>query len=466
MKIQRKTLHLTRITADILFLLVAFFLAILLGHRTNISGLSVIHNFFILILVLTWLYFSRVIGLYDEFRSRNFSFELINLIKNVLIQSFTAIVFIFFIKEIDLSRKFVVRYSLSLLILLGCEKYIFRKLLETFRKRGRNLRSVLIIGAGPVGQKFYNAINDNPHFGYRLLGFLDDEKKPFLNGQYLGKIENLENIFEKNNVDDVIIALPNYAENRIDEVIAICESNTTRVRIIPDYFKFFSQKYSISMFGRFPVISVRDDQLNELHWRLLKRAFDTIITIILFVTVLSWLWPVIALAIKMTSKGPVLFKQERWGRNNKKFLAYKFRSMRTDSIDVNSSGKYQQATKDDPRITKIGRLLRKTNLDELPQLINVLKGEMSLVGPRPHPIPLNLESKENIKNYMLRHLVKPGLTGWAQVNGYRGETKDPGLMEKRVEHDIWYIEHWSFWLDLQILLFTAWNMIKGDPNAY
>jgi putative colanic acid biosynthesis UDP-glucose lipid carrier transferase len=158
--------------------------------------------------------------------------------------------------------------------------------------------------------------------------------------------------------------------------------------------------------------------------------------------------------------------QERWGRDNKKIKAYKFRSMRADSKTVDETGKYLQATQNDPRITKVGKFLRKTNLDELPQFWNVLKGEMSVVGPRSHPTPLNLESKDKVHLYMLRHLVKPGITGWAQVNGYRGETKDLSKMQKRIDYDIWYIENWSFFLDIQIIFMTVWNMVRGEENAY
>ena len=221
------------------------------------------------------------------------------------------------------------------------------------------------------------------------------------------------------------------------------------------------------MFGRFPIISVREDRINELQWRLLKRGFDFIFTFSLYVFVFWWLWPLLGLLIKISSPGPVLYSQERWGRDNKRFIAYKFRSIRNDKCgEIDGNGKFKQATKDDPRVTKIGKFLRKTNLDELPQFWNVLKCDMSIVGPRPHPTPLNIESKEKIHLYMLRHLVKPGITGWAQVNGLRGSTEDPALMQKRVNHYIWYIENWSLWLDIQIVGLTVWNMIKGDKNAY
>jgi putative colanic acid biosynthesis UDP-glucose lipid carrier transferase len=376
------------------------------------------------------------------------------------------IILIFLVNEYNLRRTFIFVYSASLTILIVTQKYILRKYLNYVRSKGRNIRNLLIIGAGEVGQNFYESIKNNPHYGYRLIGFLDDSKKELLNGKYLGKIEILETLFDKMRIDEVIVALPNYAIEKLEWVMATCNRHTTRVKIIPDYFKFLSERFEISTFGRFPVISVRTDKLNEFHWRLIKRAFDTIFSLLLFIFIFSWLFPIIALIIKLTSPGKVFFMQERWGRNNKKFYAYKFRSMKDGLKDVDENGKYLQAKKEDPRITKIGKILRKTNLDELPQFINVLKGEMSIVGPRPHPTPLNLESKEKIRYYMLRHLVKPGITGWAQINGCRGETETEEKMQRRVDHDLWYIENWSFWLDIQIIILTIWNMLKGDKHAY
>jgi putative colanic acid biosynthesis UDP-glucose lipid carrier transferase len=213
-------------------------------------------------------------------------------------------------------------------------------------------------------------------------------------------------------------------------------------------------------------VSLRSIPLDDAELRFFKRVFDIVFSTVVFLVVFSWLFPIIMLLIKLTSKGPIFFIQERWGLNNKKIYCYKFRSMAANSTDVDENGNYRQATKDDARITPIGRFLRKSNLDELPQFLNVLKGEMSIVGPRPHPTPLNLHSKNIINNYMLRHLVRPGITGWAQVHGYRGETKDLKKMQKRVDFDIWYIANWSFWLDCQIIIQTVINMIKGEKNAY
>lgn len=467
MQIYRTSLYLFRLSIDILILIAVFICSADISYLYFKLFESPHAQLLLLSLLVIWFISSKSTGLYHEFRSRNFSFEVISLIKNMIIIFVSTIIILFLLKEENLSRYFVVVFSIGSLVLLGIEKFLFREILNLLRKKGRNLRNLLIIGAGEVGKNFYELTLKNPHFGYTVTGFLDDDRKAFLNGQYLGKISELNRVLEQKNIDDVIIALPNYATDKVEEVIKTCEKHTTRIRIIPDYFKFVTSKYSISMFGRFPIISVRDDRINELHWRILKRTFDLVFTSILYILLFSWLWPLITLIIKATSSGPVFYKQERWGRDNKKFITYKFRSMRVQKCgETDEDGKYKQASKDDPRLTKIGKFLRKTSLDELPQFWNVLKGEMSIVGPRPHPTPLNIESKDKIHLYMLRHLVKPGISGWAQVNGYRGNTEDHTLMQKRIDHDIWYIENWSFGLDIQIILLTIWNMLKGDPNAY
>jgi len=346
------------------------------------------------------------------------------------------------------------------------EKMEQLKILEKFREKGRNLRMLLIVGAGKVGLDFLHAVTDNRKLGYVVKGFLDDSEKPFLDGQYLGAVSYLDSYLSKNIVDDVIIALPISETNKIEYVIDTCQKHSTSVQFIPGYFRFIRSRYNISTFGQFPIISLGEGKLRGLHWRTFKRTIDLSATILLFITVLSWLIPLIGIIIKLTSRGEVIFKQERWGRDNQHFYTYKFRTMIPEAASTDENGKYQQTIKNDPRLTKIGRFLRRSSLDELPQFWNVLKGEMSIVGPRPHPVPLNIESKDKIDLYMLRHLVKPGITGWAQINGYRGEITNKEFMQKRVDHDIWYIENWSPWLDLKIMVITIGKMIKGDPAAY
>lgn len=466
MQARRKSLKTLRQIADVIVIIFSFLIAAIISYEYNKVMLRFQNISLLIIVIGLWSIFSKNFRLYDEFRSRNFAIEASILFKVVLSLSISTIVFLFISKDDGYSRFFVTIFSIIVLLFLLIERAMFRRILKYLRSNGKNIRNILVVGAGAVGEKLLYTIKENPNFGYRIYGFLDDEKKSFLNGNYLGKIENLDNILRDNIIDDVIIALPNYAMETIEGVVRICEQHNSRVRIIPDYFKVLKGKYDISMFGRFPIISVKDDKVNEFICRFAKRVLDLVITLISFLFLFSWIFPIISIFIKISSNGPIFFVQERWGRDNKRFKAIKFRSMVVESKDTDRTGKYQQATKNDPRITKIGAFLRKTNLDELPQFINVLIGDMSLVGPRPHPGPLNEESRDKVKQYMLRNLVKPGITGWAQINGYRGETKDLKLMEKRVEFDIWYIENWSIWLDIQIIYLTLWNMIKGDPNAY
>jgi putative colanic acid biosynthesis UDP-glucose lipid carrier transferase len=416
---------------------------------------------------LIWYFSAKTTDLYDDFRSRSFAYEIIPISKVIIIHSVLITVFVFYYYNADkFPRTFISLYTLLVLVIIPIQKFAQRRVRRNALRKGFNSRNVLVIGAGEVGLNFYKMVNDYPHYGYRVAGFLDDEVKSSLNGLYLGSLTNIQQVLDKHLIDDVVVALPNDASYALETVVEVSEKNTKRVRIIPDYYRFGSGNFRLSNFGTFPMITVRSLPLDDLENQFFKRFFDIFCSIIAFIFIFSWLFPLIALIIKLTSKGPVFFIQERWGINNQKIRCFKFRSMYATSADIDSNGKYQQATKNDKRITKIGKILRKTNLDEFPQFWNVLLGNMSIVGPRPHPIPLNIESKDSVTNYMLRHLVKPGITGWAQVNGCRGETNVPGQMQKRVDLDIWYIENWSFWLDCQIMFQTVMNMFIGDKNAY
>ena len=267
--------------------------------------------------------------------------------------------------------------------------------------------------------------------------------------------------------DEVLVALPNNAHNKIKHIANIVGNHAIKLRIIPAYHDLINSQYNVSIFNGFPMITNRHVPLDELNLSTLKRLFDFVFSSVVLILVCSWLFPIIALAIKIDSPGPVFFVQERWGRKNRKIKCYKFRSMCVSSKDIDENGsKYQQARKNDPRITRLGTILRKTSLDEFPQFLNVFFGDMSVVGPRPHPIQLNIESKKIIDQYLVRHLIKPGITGWAQVNGFRGQTSDPLLMKARVNYDIWYIENWNLLLDIKIIFLTFWKILAGDKNAF
>jgi putative colanic acid biosynthesis UDP-glucose lipid carrier transferase len=328
------------------------------------------------------------------------------------------------------------------------------------------LRKVLIVGTGPTGLNFYQDYVESRNYGYKLTGFVDDERKQSLNGHYLGKTSEIEDVITKHELDDIIVTLPMTSQSQIGNIISIGEKHGKRIRIIPDYHSFGVVNMHVDKLGALSMITHRASPLDFADNKIYKRIFDIAFSFCVIVLIFPWLFPIIGLIIKLTSKGPIFFKQERWGINNRTITCYKFRSMVSYCKDVDENGKYLQASKNDKRITPIGRFLRKSNLDELPQFINVLLGSMSIVGPRPHPIPLNLESKDTVERYMMRHWIKPGITGWAQVNGYRGETKNPNLMKLRVQYDLWYMENWTFWLDLQIIMQTLVNIVKGEKNAY
>jgi putative colanic acid biosynthesis UDP-glucose lipid carrier transferase len=324
---------------------------------------------------------------------------------------------------------------------------------------------VILLGAGVLGQIAYEKLKKIP--GYEIVGFLDDdsEKASFLNGEYLGKVSELENLLSlrKVEVDEILVTLPLDNDELIKNVVETAERNCISVKIIPSYHKLFlSRTINIGQVDGIPVLNFGREKLSYLHNKVIKRLFDIVFSSLVLLTIFPFLFLFASIGIKLSSPGPIFFKQKRKGYRGKPFVCYKFRTMRV----MDKSLEVVQAKPNDPRKFKFGDFLRRTNLDEFPQFINVLKGDMSVVGPRPHMVEHDEMYSKIIKEYNVRFFAKPGLTGWAQVNGYRGATDDPELMRKRVEHDIWYIENWSFGLDIKIILMTIFKMIKGDPNAY
>lgn len=429
----------------------------LLIERNYMFSLLLIEN-------IIWLSLSSPLKIYDDFYSRRFSAHIIVIFKSVFILLLAGVLFIFIVKEDLFTRNFILYNSGLLFLLIIVKEILFRTSLKSYRQKGSNLRKLVIIGAGELGQEFKNFLLANPGFGYSFLGFIDDENE---DQTVLGKINEFESIISKSKVEDIVIALPLSQYSHIDKLLKICDKNAVKTYIVPDYFQFLSNKFKINLFGNFPVITVRNNPLEEAQWRLLKRIVDLVVSGTLLFLILWWLLPLIGILIKLFSKGPALFVQERVGLNNSIFKCYKFRTMSmVASSDKNST---RPVTEDDERITGIGKFLRKTNLDELPQFLNVLKGEMSLVGPRPHAIPFENSYGEIVDEIRLRHRVLPGITGWAQIHGLRGDVFDFDekiiRTRKRIEYDIWYIENWSFGLDLQIIFETFWQVFTGTNKG-
>ncbi len=462
MIVNKRTIKIARLLSDLILLNLVFILSAVLAQSWEIL-LERNYMFILLALLnLVWYFYSNLSGFYNDFFTRRFSTQFFNIIKSSVVQVLITIAFIFFVKEDLFTRNFIIYLGVFLTIAISIRTVIFKKSLKHLHKKGISVRNLVIIGAGETGKNFKETICDVPEFGYRFIGFVDDETT---DEYYLGKISELDKILKSYQVDDVVIALPEEEASLLDEVIRICNINAVKVHLIPDYFRFLSNRFQVNSIGSFPVITARDEPLEEASRRFLKRSFDIVFSLFVIIFIFSWLFPLIALLIKLNSKGPVFYLQERVGVRDQKFRCYKFRTMRTDMQKV----EFRPVTEDDPRVTPIGKFLRKSNIDELPQFFNVLKGDMSVVGPRPHPIPFHNKYSEYFEAIKLRHNVKPGITGWAQVHGYRGDVPDEEENRKRtlqrIKYDLWYIENWSFKLDLQIIMMTVWQMITGKTNA-
>lgn len=362
-----------------------------------------------------------MIQLYSPKRRKTYSFEFSRVIQ-VHIISFLALLSILFVfKVVHLSRDFLAIFFVGNLALISIYRLIVKQSLRRFRQKGYNKQFLLIIGAGTLGQRFYYNLQQYPELGYQVIGFLDDNPDHSdgkLDKPLLGKITDLETVLNKELIDEVIIALPLYAHEKYAEIIDTCEKAGVKTLIIPDYFDILPAKPSFDNFAGIPLINVRDIPLDELGNRILKRTFDVCFSLAVLMITFPLLL-LIAVLIKATSKGPVLFKQERVGLNRRKFVMYKFRTMKMAPEQQSDT---TWTVPNDDRRTKIGTFLRKTSLDELPQFFNVLIGNMSVVGPRPERPYFVEQFKEDIPKYMVKHHIRPGITGWAQANGLRGDT--------------------------------------------
>jgi len=468
----RRSFHYILLFLDIIILVFSFSIADLVSRnrlpdilKEKLDIVSLPEVFTILIFFLIWFFSSKVSSLYDELKSYNFLSEIFTLLKNISIQLVTGVIILFSLKNILLSRFFLLLYLLFFLSGTLILRGVFRLAGRILMNKAGIKKKVLMIGSSNIGREIFSTPDNAMITGHDLIGFVTDVPSES-DLDYLGGFSDIGKVIDEHEIDEVLIALNREEAEKLDSIMKVLTGFPVRARIVPEYFKFVSNKYQISFVNNIPVIDVRNDPLDELHWRLIKRGFDFIFASFFLIFVFSWLGFLLAIITKISSRGPVFFKQERWGRKNRKFTLYKFRSMVKESRDLDSEGMFVQAVKDDSRVTPFGKFLRKTSLDELPQFFNVLKGDMSVVGPRPHAVPMNIESKDKIENYMLRHLVKPGITGWAQVNGFRGATDNKRQLEKRIEYDMFYIENWSFWFDLRIIFLTIWRGVRGDPNAY
>jgi Undecaprenyl-phosphate glucose phosphotransferase len=393
--------------------------------------------------------------LYDSVRGKSFNFDVkwVLLVNAVVVLSVGALLYL--LRLIDFSRAaLALFYALSSVLVL-LKRMLVRQVLSRYRARGYNLKHVVLIGSGHLAQKYRKTILEAPQFGYTIVGYIG--KSGGIDGLlHLGEwdsvgIEVLSNV----GIDEVVVALEQEQSNLLPQIITATEKYGTKISIIPYYNDYIPASTTIQTLGECKLLNLRTTPLDFPGSAIVKRLFDIVFSLIL-ITITSPVMLFAAIGTRLSSPGPIIFQQTRVGKNRRQFQMYKFRSMR-----VNAAERTGWTTSDDPRKTRFGSLMRKTSIDELPQFFNVLKGDMSLIGPRPEVPHFVEQFQETIPLYMLKHLVRPGITGWAQVNGYRGDTS----IEERVKYDIWYIEHWSFWLDLRICIRTALGGIINQEKV-
>jgi putative colanic acid biosynthesis UDP-glucose lipid carrier transferase len=345
--------------------------------------------------------------------------------------------------------------ALSIILISTVKLFIFY-FLKRFRVVfGGNFRRVVIVGTGKNATQLVDFFNENRDYGYSL------EKTFDLKTNKKQQIENCYSYVSKNNIDEIYCSLADLSKTEVNDFVNFTDNNLKILKLIPDSKEVLSRNLIFDYYGYIPIISLRNIPLEKPVNKLIKRIFDIFFSLVVIIGILSWLTPILALLIKIESKGPVFFKQRRNGLNYHEFNCYKFRSM-----DVNPIADLEQVSKNDPRVTKIGLFIRKTSIDEIPQFFNVLFGEMSVVGPRPHMVSHTEMYARRIDKFMVRHFIKPGITGLAQTNGFRGEVENEQDIINRVKYDIFYLENWSLLLDFKIVFLTVLNALKGEDKAY
>ena len=462
----QRILNAILVIIDIIVILISLVLAYYVRFKTTIFGplggsLPFTHYllFTIFAIVPTYLLLYYFFGLYKPFRNKSSIFSgAEDIIKSDIMAFIILVAILFIINQPDFSRIMLFLLSLFGMILAILERALVVLVLRFMRVNNHNLKHMLIIGDNELAFTFARKIKSKTYLGYHIAGYLGRKEhigKTFEGISFIGTFTDLPDVLKTHKFDRVVIAIPLKYYYHLNEIVDACEEEGIKAEIIPDYYKYLPAKPSVDMLDDLPIINIRyvplDDAFNKFK-KIIEDYFVAIVAII----ITSPIMILTAIAIKLESPGPVIFKQERIGYNGKPFMMYKFRSMK---VQDESEEKSQWTTEDDPRKTKVGTFIRRMSIDELPQFFNVLKREMSVVGPRPERPYFVEQFKKEIPKYMVKHQVRPGLTGLAQVNGYRGNTS----IDKRIEYDIRYVENWSLVLDIQIMFRTAF---RRNKNAY
>lgn len=419
------------------------------------SGIPVFQDFYALFISCAWFVISWNLGFYEVYR-----YTKVIAILNCTLKQATAFItcclaLAYFYPERYSFSEIVSFTTVSITLILGFKLFIYFFLRKYRILFGGNFRRVVLVGKEKSIKPLQLFFEENPDYGYKLIKKFDfqSDKTEFLNESFSFILDS--------KIDEIYCSLTDLTSKQIEDFIFFADNNLKTLKFIPDQKQLLSLNTVFEYYDYIPVISQRRISLDESLHKLIKRIFDIVFSTLIIVGILSWLTPILALIIKMDSKGPLFFVQKRNGLNNKEFNCFKYRSM-----DVNELADLEQVSKNDARITRVGKFIRKTSIDELPQFFNVLLGDMSVVGPRPHMVSHTNMYAERIDKFMVRHFIKPGITGLAQTKGFRGEVETDKDIINRVRYDIFYIEKWSLLLDLKIIFNTIYNTLKGDKKAY
>ena len=448
------------IIGELLVISIPFLLAYYLMNQTLLLERVYIWAFGFYLSI--WLSVSLVAEDFKIGRSTNYFITLKRAFFTLFISLSLISFFWVLFEAYELNRQFLVLIFIQLFVAVGFYRVLVHMALNSYRKFGGNVRRAIIIGFDQQGVRLYNLLKRKPEYGIRCEGFYDDHLRGSSQKDGIPILGGVED-FITQGVGSVEFIYVSESINRyaLNQIVNVADAHLRKVKLIPQFNTELFKTYSLTRFDDISIVDINDLPLDGVVNRAVKRTFDIVFSLFVVVFILSWLYPLLAILIKLESSGPVLFRQLRHGKGNSPFVCYKFRTM-----VVNEHADTQWASKNDPRITRMGALLRRTSLDELPQFLNVLIGNMSIVGPRPHPIPLNESYQNRVHKFTQRHASKPGITGLAQAMGYRGEIRKFHQMSSRVKLDRFYLQNWSFILDIKIIVLTVYSLVFNRENAY
>jgi len=446
---------------DICVLNLVFILTQLLLIKT-LNDVSGSYFKYLIIVNITWLLLSFFLRGYTIAIIFNFDPFIKRSIQIYIAWIIIILFYLFFSRELTVSRFYIILTISGFGFGLLVNRFLYVGIFKYFSNSAFFAKKVLILGYNETAKKLANYFEQDGH-NIQILGFIEDEENILELSHYpvLADIPQTLRIAKELKAQEIFSTITPEQNKDVYELMFESEKECIRFRIVPNLSSFIMREVHIEYYGDLPILSLRKEPLDDVGNRIKKRVLDFTLSLLVTIFILSWLVPIVGLIILLDSGWPIFFKQLRTGKNKKSFYCLKFRSMKP-----NKDADFKQATRNDNRVTSLGRFLRRTSLDEFPQFFNVLKGEMSLVGPRPHMIKHTTDYSKLVDEYMVRQFIKPGITGWAQINGYRGQITDSEQIKMRVNKDLWYLENWTFWLDIRILFLTIYYIFKGDKKAF